>query len=655
MIGRPGRRTLRLLLCWTLCLMVAFGGGQSASSSSGSSPVSASVQPAQVTVGDSISYQVTVSVAGAGQPSVAVPVISPSTGLSTPSQSGTQTSTQAFVINGQYRKVTTITYVYTVATSKEGEFVIPPSTVTLNGKTYETEPVKVTVQAVPQAKELPKELQGLVVAPMVQGNPELTRKLTGAIFVLPVLSNSNPYNGEQVRISYHLVVDADALVNAGLMPQMSVQNPEVPAMSDFIKDELFGFPQDLKFQERQFGGKVYLVAPIYDAVITSTKSGELTIDPFRIQMVFPQQNGRGRIPSMFADDPFFSMSPLGMGGIQLIAMSPALPVNVKPVPQEGKPADFAGAVGTFKLSAEVDKKTARAYDDTIKLDVALSGEGNAESLSAPNLPALPGFTVVGRPEEDTSGRKIDDKWISTKKFSYTLRPTTPGKYTIPEISISAFDPATEKYTHVATDPIAIEVTPGTHTGPPPTAEPKGDAGQDDNGNESPVEADFRYVSNESPVGRSLIERLFSGAAAIAMFAVPLGLFGVVAITTDMRRRSVNRRMDPRKVASASSSQHLKHAQVALSQGDHQAMAAELASGVRLYFASKFGITGGEATLTEIEERLQAKGAPAELVNGLRKLLETCDSARYAPTTSQADSAAVYAQAEKLLKASESYT
>src|SRR5690606_25997997 len=148
--------------------------------------------------------------------------------------------------------------------------------------------------------------------------------------------------------------------------------------------ELYPFPQELKLQEREIGGRLYLVAPVYEAVIASTKSGKLDIDPFQISMLFSQRNQgiRGRSP--YGNDPFLSsMNPLaimGGGGVKVIAQSPSLTLDVKPVPEKNRPADYAGAVGSLSVVSQVDKRQAKAYDDTLKLDVMVEGEGNTESL-----------------------------------------------------------------------------------------------------------------------------------------------------------------------------------------------------------------------------------------------------------------------------------
>lgn len=641
-----GRGFVVLLLClctgWTMA--------------QANNTVTASVQPAQVTVGDSVTYEVTVNLTGSGQPSVAVPALSPDTGLSNPTAAGQQTSLESYIVNGDFRSVQRITYMYSIRTSKEGTFTIPPATVTINGKSFDTKPVQIEVRSVPKATDVPSELAGLVVAPLISGNPELQRKLTGVIFILPVLSKPEPYNGEQVRISYHLVIEPGALAEAGLLPRTNLDGVKIPPMNEFITEELYPFPQDLKFQERKIGGKLYLVAPVYEAVISSTKAGKLAIEPFQVSMIFSLRSRSGQAPSPFANDPFFSsLNPLSiMGGnsVQVIAQSPLLTLDVKPVPSAGRPADFAGAVGTFKMESKVDKKKAKAFDDTIALKVTVEGEGNTDSLSPPTLPSLPGFTVLGEPEQQTTGRKEDDDYISVKTFSYTLRPTATGPQTIPPIQMSYFEPEKEKFLRLGSDPIALEIAPGSR--PAPAQAPPGP--EDTPGETPPAEPDLRYISTEQITPPNSGLNRFQGMPGIAMFLLPPTLLAFAGAVAWRQKRSQNRMVDAAKLSKGASNQHLKNAQAALAGGHSRDMAAELGEGVRLHFASRFGITGAEATIPEIEERLTRNHAPAELTAGIIRILETCDSAQYANASiPEAGARQTYEEAIRLLKESEAFT
>ena len=606
------------------------------------SPVSASVQPARVTVGDTIAYTVTVEISGSGQPSVAVPVIPASTGLSNPEFVRNESSYQTFSVNGNMRQSQQITYIYTIRTSKEGRFTIPPANVTLNGQLYETNSTQVTVQALPETRDIPDEIKDMVVPPATNNN-EVKRKLTGGLFILPVISNMTPYNGEQIQVAYHLVVLPEALQEAGLQPQVNLNDVAIPQLSEFIAEELYAFPPELKFNERDIGGKVYLVAPIYEAAIASTRSGDLTLEPFKVGMQFRSRVQQSRTGHPFDDDPFFSMSPFGRAGniVSVVAQSPAITLKVKPVPQAGKPAHYSGAVGHFDISAQVDKKAARAYDDTIQLEITIEGEGNTESLSAPQLPDMPAFTVLGNPDEKVGGRKDPktDRFISRKTFTYTLRPTVAGDQVIPPVPLAAFDPEKEVFADIATEPITIAVEPGSRPqlsqAPAPTAETS-----DDTPDEPVVEeSDYRFIHLDSLTSPNPFLQLFSGKTVYLAFLAPAILAlgcGVVSFGRTALADSRSRR--PVLSAGALSAAHFDEARSALAANDAQTAFQQIAEAIRQYYSAAFDLPIGEITNLTIEENLPQRGVAPELITESVGILEQCDAARYSPAGSSAASA-----------------
>ena len=645
MSGRWQSSFARVLLAGLLMLICCAGFGQG-------SRVSASVQPAQVTVGDSATDTITVEITGADTPRITLPSIDPNSGLSAPSPAGQQSNITSQIVNGRFRSLQQVIYSYTIRTSKEGTFTIPSASVSLNGRTYETQPVQLRVLGVPKAVNAPAELDGLIAPPDVPSNPELKRKLTGGIFVLPVLTKTDPYNGEQVRISYHLVIDPNALQQADLQSRTTLDGVKVPEMNDFISDELFPFPQDLKFQERKIGGKLYYVAPVYEAVISSTKSGKLTIEPFQISMFFNQRGQQRQLPAPFANDPFFSsMAPLGiMGGssVQVIAQSPPLTLDVKPVPDAGKPADFSGAVGKFTIGATVDKTNARAYDDTVALTVTVQGLGNAESLSPPRLPQMSAFTVLGDPDVKTEGHKDDDKYISSKTFTYTLRPTTPGNQSIPPISLSYFDPEKKEYERAETDALPLIIAPGTHPAPQ-AAPPASSSETPEQQPQTAPEVDLRYISTkqlQSPGGGLA---WIWGPLGILLFLAPPSLLTAASAAAALRARREQRQVDPARLAKTAANQHLKSAEHALHAKDIREMAAQLAEAIRLHFAAEFHTSPGAVTIPLIEERLRSAGSPADEIAHITQLLEECDSVQYAPASSNAaDAQRLYSSAANIL-------
>ncbi len=130
--------------------------------------------------------------------------------------------------------------------------------------------------------------------------------------------------------------------------------------------------------------------------------------------------------------------------------APPLALEVVPLPSEGQPFDFSGAVGTLAARASADTRDV-VVGDSIKLQVVWTGSGNLEFFDAPDLAhldAFEGFRVYGRTEE---------KGFDRRAVTYDLAPMDAAVERIPAVPLSVFDPEAGRYGVVATEPIPIRV------------------------------------------------------------------------------------------------------------------------------------------------------------------------------------------------------
>ncbi|MFN0244185.1 MAG: BatD family protein [Planctomycetota bacterium] len=125
-------------------------------------------------------------------------------------------------------------------------------------------------------------------------------------------------------------------------------------------------------------------------------------------------------------------------------------VAVEKLPEQGKPIEFTGAVGSIVATASADRRDVDA-GDSIKLSVTWSGDGNLEFFDPPDparTPQFKDFRIYG-----TTDRKAVDR----RTVVYDLAPISPSAQAIPPIVLPVFDPVTKSYTSVATEAIPIRV------------------------------------------------------------------------------------------------------------------------------------------------------------------------------------------------------
>lgn len=130
-------------------------------------------------------------------------------------------------------------------------------------------------------------------------------------------------------------------------------------------------------------------------------------------------------------------------------------IEVRPLPEEGRPDDYLGAVGRFSVAAKADRAAVRV-GESVRLTLVVEGEGNTAYLDLPERLELDGFHFLGRTEPERSAARAF--------VTYDLRVIDAAVKALPALPFSWFDPAAERYVTATTDPWPLRVDPGAETG-----------------------------------------------------------------------------------------------------------------------------------------------------------------------------------------------
>jgi hypothetical protein len=132
-------------------------------------------------------------------------------------------------------------------------------------------------------------------------------------------------------------------------------------------------------------------------------------------------------------------------------------LTVLPLPEEGKPAAFRGAVGRYTMQATVEPLTVAA-GEPVQIRLVINGIGNVKAIAAPRLPQVLGAEAFAPTEESVT--KVDGETVGgTKTFNYVLIPERAGKLEIPAITFTYFDPSARAYRSARAEPVQVEVLP----------------------------------------------------------------------------------------------------------------------------------------------------------------------------------------------------
>lgn len=341
---------------------------------------------------------------------------------------GRNQSHQFALDNFQMRRVDIAIFIYSVETTRAGRFVVPGQQIEVEGTSLRTPPSALTVLGTGEAG---------TEAPGQQISAELIVPKTTAYVGELIPMEMRVYLGWQVKFS----VELDPVVNGEGFSVLKFPRPRV----------------DAQVVE---GAQVHTIE--YKTAITGVKTGTLTVGPVEIQPVVQLPRPRRRGGNGMFDDPLFG-NMFDMGPQKRIKISTdKATVEIKPLPP-GKPANFSGGIGDFKLEAEADPRKAQA-GDPVTVRLVLSGTGNFDRVAAPLLHDDKGL----RTYPATAKFRADDEvgLSGLKTFEQVVVADGP-RNSLPSYHLDYLDPSTGKYVSLDTPPIPVEIVGGNT--PAPTA------------------------------------------------------------------------------------------------------------------------------------------------------------------------------------------
>ena len=372
--------------------------------------VTAKVDKTETTLEDGFLLSVTITgMQGAPQP--ALPALPDFT------VQGGQTVSQVQIIN--FKMQSNTIFNYNLIPKRAGDFIIGPAAVTVKGKVFQSQPIPVRV--------LPS-----------QAKPSQRSEL----FIEQTLTPRNPYLNQQAVYAFRFY----RRVQVG---ETKLGEPE---FTGFLAEDM----GEQKEYKTTLGGIEYLVTEVKKALYPA-KAGKMTIGEATLAcQVFVQSKRRGGGDPFFDhffDSPFFSHNEFKTINLR----SEPIPVEVRELPQEGRPTDFKGLVGNYHVEVKLDKSSL-PVGDSATLNVVVSGNGNLRSLDLSSIAGITDFKVYeDRPtfSVKTQGNDL----IQTKAFKRALVPLKPGEFRLPPVGVSYFNPAQGRYEVAQGDWIKISVLP----------------------------------------------------------------------------------------------------------------------------------------------------------------------------------------------------
>jgi hypothetical protein len=317
----------------------------------------------------------------------------------------------------------------------------------------------------------------------------------------------------------------------------------------------------------------------------------------------------------------------------IYAVGKAAHVDVKSVPEEGRPASFTGGVGSFTIEADLTPRKAKV-GDPMTLTLTAAGRGNLEDVRAPDLTRLEPFTKSFKIYEATAESKG-----SRRIFTYSIRPTTAEVREVPGVPFSFFDVEQERYVSLTTRPIPIQIEEAARL----EVDEIVAAGAAAKGRtlEARTGGLFANIQNPREIGD---ERLSTVGTVTYVGSLGLAYFGVAFLVGRWRRLREDPARVRRKAAPERARQRLKDARSALAAGRSSDGAAALRGALAGLVADVSGHPEAGMTARDAADRLVALGLEQELAGRLSSVIDSCDGLRYGGDAGDLERLAAEAQA-----------
>lgn len=513
-----------------------------------------------------------------------------------------QSSNMSF-INGV--SSVSVSYIYTVMADKPGKYTIPAVKGSLAGTIYNSNSVTIEVVDDGSGSASAGNNNG------GNGNNGGTPSSNENVFIDLTVNKLEAYVGEQIIMTASLYSRYDIV---------GLDNPNFPNGNGFWS-KVIQNPTNISFSRKTINNKAYLYSPLQKKVLFPQKSGNLTIDPYSIDCI--------------VSDGF------GFRQAKAVAKSKAKTIKVKPLPADGKPDGFGGAVGSFTVAASTDKAELK-LDEPLTIKITVSGSGNFQLFEAPKI-ELPSAFEQFEPKS-TENVNANDKGLSgSKVFSIVAIARQSGSFTIPPVQFHYFDPASKSYKTATSKELLLNVS----------------GERDPNNNASALVSktdiedlgsDIRFIKQSGVQFTDGNSKFFNSFKFWMIFAFLIVIFGVVLIIRQQQiKNNANVIGMKNRRAGKTSRKRLKLANTYIEQNKKDEFYAEVLNALWGYLSDKLAIPRAELSRDNVQEKLTEKQIDSAVVQKFIDTLDTCEYEHYAPESAAHPLSEIYTMAAEAIE------
>ena len=537
----------------------------------------------------------------------------------------TSSSSSIQIINGNMTRSVSYTYTYILSVAKQGKFTISSAQIKYKGKVYESNSISIeVVKGSAKAQNANRGYNQGRSNQIQKSNIPASEISNKDLFVRVNVNKKSLYQGE------HLIATIKVYTHLNLA---GFEDMKLPSFDGFWTQDIATSSQ-ISLERENINGQIYNVGVIKKEILFPQRSGVIKIDPFELECAIRQ---RVRSSQSVFDD-FFGSS---YQTIKKKVKSKSVKITVKPLPKLNQPDDFAGAVGDFKMQTSIDKKNA-VTNDAVTLKIVISGNGNLKLIDPLKINFPPDFDVYD-PKITNNIKNSNVGSTGRKTFEYLIIPRHAGEFKIPPFSFSFFNTKTKRYKTLVSREYNINVKKGNEeqTTNVVTGYSKEDVKY--------IGSDIRFIKTDNFKLHKKGEYIFGSMFFALTYFIAILIFVVIML---IRRKHIKQNQNisllKNKKANKISKKRLKVANSYLKQNKKENFFDEVLKALWGYLSDKLNIPVSELSKDNVIAILQQRGVDNDLIDKFIDLLNTCEYARFAPTTIETQMDKIYADASNII-------
>lgn len=516
-------------------------------------------------------------------------------------------------VNGKTTQSFSYTYTLTLKAEEEGSFNFGPVTVDgVNSNSVSYTIGAAAAAVTPQPGGNTSSSSSSSSSPdrdsrADQQGPKFIGKGDGNLYLRASVSKTRAYQQEALVYTVKLYTTYDAIKFIGAT--------SAPKFDGFVVEESKDVSTSLTYET--VNGKTYATAVIARYIIFPQLTGDLKVTGNTYTVSVDERE--------YYHDPFWGSMSVAKP-LQLNVTPNDLTVTSLPLPTP-QPADFSGAVGTFKITSDLP---AAKYESNHASSIVytVSGTGNIKYVKLPELNDLyPKELEVFTPTADVE-TSVGSSNVSGKvKFDYSFMPLESGIFQIPAVRFVYFNPATGRYEHSDAKGYTITVGRGAASAMSQTT------------------SNLAFGQNLMPVGHLSKEHGLYVRSVwywLLLYVLPLAVLVTFAL---IYRNYIKTHADITAVrsrrASKMAQRRLKKAGTCMRKGESEQFYDEMLFALWGYLSDKLKMPTSELKRDNIRAELLAQGVEAEQADKMIRLIDECEFAKYAPAASGVTMEAVY--------------